>query len=1056
MTIYVDVERSAEALQEDEELIEAVEALVETAAVSVQREIASDVRELFATLEAWMVYLFPVVLEYRENHDRMWEDLEKFALVAFLFLMCFLFLGPSRRNPNQQPLLLKLQQQKWRKDGTSWWNSLLLRSDSKSLGSFHSSPCGSSKDHNGSGSQSDGSERDHVKKNEEGFGFDGYEPETDEQRFQGLWPSIVATSRYSALVLPPACKLLEKPKRSAVRSKTSIAEHKQQHPSTENLVDGRSTTANKYSDDDGDDDDNPAERLQTYWRHLLHFLRSVFTYDYAGAGYSLIFWMQGIQKYRETNIHGGFAGESEQLEAVREADLASVDSCIVHMKDHPRTQRTAVPASIVTDPHVSNSSQGLKTGSLSGTPEERNVIVSTKLSPLPEETKDSLTASSSSEVSILPEKFHRAHIENRPSDLSSVNSDLDGSSSDFSVGGESYSSSRDHSSVPPQLPLSYSPLRQHSTSSGKRRDALEAYRLPMKARSASIGDEPEHEKGQPPSTPQRTRSDDIMLTPPMQSENHRESILRQKGSPSHSQKGGSERFFFETANSRDSLKRMSAEATLPDKNGYVLGDDLLPDFSKWTPLLVFVNSRAGPQQGHLLITQLRRLLNPIQIWDLANGGPDPVLDSFCAFTRLRILVCGGDGTVAWIISALEGLNLQRKWPPIAILPLGTGNDLARIHGWGGGYNNESLITILEQISESYVSLLDRWEVTIEDVSKKKKETKSFFNYLGVGADAQAALQVHYLRESRPEWFFSRLVNKAWYGVFGAEDILKATSVNVRKDITLIADGVEVLLPPDSQGIIVMNIDSYAGGVPLWSHGFKAESSGPTVPSLSFRRTQSMDEFRNRRTHVSSLFPAHQRQRENAVGMERVDSMDDLHQLSEEDRFAHVTACNMPSSCQDGILEIVSIRGAFHLGQIKVGLSNAQRLCQCREATIQIRQKMAVQGDGEPWRQSACTLRVKRKRDHASMLHRSADDGGVETEMSKLLDWAEERQLVDRQVHTILMKEFSRRIESHTRQRRSRSQDNLLFHNLKRAIGSTKHIPALSGNHWSSHGDGTGF
>ncbi|EEC46638.1 predicted protein, partial [Phaeodactylum tricornutum CCAP 1055/1] len=312
------------------------------------------------------------------------------------------------------------------------------------------------------------------------------------------------------------------------------------------------------------------------------------------------------------------------------------------------------------------------------------------------------------------------------------------------------------------------------------------------------------------------------------------------------------------------------------------------DFSKWTPLLVFVNSRAGPQQGHLLITQLRRLLNPIQIWDLANGGPDPVLDSFCAFTRLRILVCGGDGTVAWIISALEGLNLQRKWPPIAILPLGTGNDLARIHGWGGGYNNESLITILEQISESYVSLLDRWEVTIEDVSKKKKETKSFFNYLGVGADAQAALQVHYLRESRPEWFFSRLVNKAWYGVFGAEDILKATSVNVRKDITLIADGVEVLLPPDSQGIIVMNIDSYAGGVPLWSHGFKADS------------------------------------------------------------------------CQDGILEIVSIRGAFHLGQIKVGLSNAQRLCQCREATIQIRQKMAVQVDGEPWRQSACTLRVKRK------------------------------------------------------------------------------------------------
>ena len=29
-----------------------------------------------------------------------------------------------------------------------------------------------------------------------------------------------------------------------------------------------------------------------------------------------------------------------------------------------------------------------------------------------------------------------------------------------------------------------------------------------------------------------------------------------------------------------------------------------------------------------------------------------------------------------------------------------------------------------------------------------------------------------LRESKPELFFSRLVNKAWYGIFGAEDMVK--------------------------------------------------------------------------------------------------------------------------------------------------------------------------------------------------------------------------------------------------------------------------------------------
>lgn len=251
---------------------------------------------------------------------------------------------------------------------------------------------------------------------------------------------------------------------------------------------------------------------------------------------------------------------------------------------------------------------------------------------------------------------------------------------------------------------------------------------------------------------------------------------------------------------------MSREAPMPDKNGYIVGDEFLPD-SNYTPLLVFVNLRSGPQQGHLLITQLRRLLNPIQVWDLgADGEPTSVLESFCAFRNLRILVCGGDGTVSWIIATLEKMNLKRKWPPIAILPLGTGNDLARIHGWGGGYNNESLIGILEQVADSYISLLDRWEMTIENRKGKVKEVKSFFNYLGVGADAQAALQVHMvrtnlchdytsvylnrwvlnlnisspfllqLRESKPQLFFSRVVNKAWYGVFGAEDIIKVCTI----------------------------------------------------------------------------------------------------------------------------------------------------------------------------------------------------------------------------------------------------------------------------------------
>jgi diacylglycerol kinase (ATP) len=241
-----------------------------------------------------------------------------------------------------------------------------------------------------------------------------------------------------------------------------------------------------------------------------------------------------------------------------------------------------------------------------------------------------------------------------------------------------------------------------------------------------------------------------------------------------------------------------------------------------------------------------------------------------------------------------------------------------------------------------------------------------------------------------------------YGIFGAEDILRASSVHVRKEIQLVADGVEIPLPPDSQGIILLNIDSYAGGVPLWTHGVKNAHRRPDHSPLSLAHSRS------RRSRSLSDFE---------LTLERVDSSENLlrDMMPAEEKFAHVTACSRPSSCQDGYLDVVSIRGAFHLGQIKVGLSNAQRLCQCREATITIRNKVAVHVDGEPWRQRAATLTIRRKKEPAVMLHRSVDDWGVEMEMSKLLDWAEERKMIDGQVHSILMKEFSRRIESKTRQ-----------------------------------------
>uniref|UniRef100_A0A8D3D4U2 Diacylglycerol kinase n=1 Tax=Scophthalmus maximus TaxID=52904 RepID=A0A8D3D4U2_SCOMX len=155
-----------------------------------------------------------------------------------------------------------------------------------------------------------------------------------------------------------------------------------------------------------------------------------------------------------------------------------------------------------------------------------------------------------------------------------------------------------------------------------------------------------------------------------------------------------------------------------------------------SPLLVLVNSKSGDNQGVKFLRKFRQLLNPAQVFDLMNGGPELGLRLFQKFVTFRILVCGGDGSVGWVLSELDKLNLHKQCQ-LGVLPLGTGNDLARVLGWGGLCDDDAqLLQILEKLERATTKMLDRWSVMTYELPAFSKHAPL------VKDDDDAPLQVH--------------------------------------------------------------------------------------------------------------------------------------------------------------------------------------------------------------------------------------------------------------------------------------------------------------------------
>ena len=251
-------------------------------------------------------------------------------------------------------------------------------------------------------------------------------------------------------------------------------------------------------------------------------------------------------------------------------------------------------------------------------------------------------------------------------------------------------------------------------------------------------------------------------------------------------------------------------------------------------IIAFVNPRSGGQKGPYVLESLKNFLHRDNVFDLTKGGPKPGLEKHKLNSNLKIIACGGDGTVGWVLSVLDELDFGSNKPAVAIIPLGTGNDLSRTLGWGGGYKDESMEQFIKKVINGRIELLDRWTIMTNLINDKLNVTELvpsakaklpltvINNYFSIGADSKIALDFHEAREKNPEQFTSQAFNKIEYVKNYNRELFNQSCKNIIQSIKVLeCDGVDCLpkiQEMNCHSIVIVNIPSYMAGKKPWKNG----------------------------------------------------------------------------------------------------------------------------------------------------------------------------------------------------------------------------------------------
>jgi hypothetical protein len=241
---------------------------------------------------------------------------------------------------------------------------------------------------------------------------------------------------------------------------------------------------------------------------------------------------------------------------------------------------------------------------------------------------------------------------------------------------------------------------------------------------------------------------------------------------------------------------------------------------------------------------------PVQtiMMETGLGNSSPFSPPFPLSPALRIVCAGGDGTISGIVHLLCELGISTA-VSLAVMPLGTGNDVAKSLGLQGSppaVNIESLSSFFDRAASSPTRRVDVYSVSfsvhsegsihvlrsgVETVLPEREVRGSSLLYTSVGLDAELVWEVEKRRQRH------RYLNKLLYALVGASFIITrlrekwlTSSSREKKDGELeeiIIDGERVAaenLPSSLVSLLALSSPSYAGGTTVWPTTWSMDSN----------------------------------------------------------------------------------------------------------------------------------------------------------------------------------------------------------------------------------------